>query len=59
MEYLCWYTKLACIHNKAIVECSSVLIRGLLLSLELEFLFNSEFWTLRVQFLQKSAALDT
>lgn len=43
--------------NRFVVESSSVLIRGLLLSLGLEFLFKSEFWTLRVDFLQKSTAL--
>lgn len=45
--------------NSFVVESSSVLIRGLLLSLGLEFLFKSEFWTLRVDFLQKSTALKT
>lgn len=45
--------------NSFIVECSSVLIRSFLLSLELEFLFKSEFWTLRVDFLQKSTDLET
>lgn len=39
--------------NSFVVESSSVLIRGLLLSLGLEF------WTLRVDFLQKSTALKT
>lgn len=45
--------------NSFIVESSSVLIRGLLLSLELGFLFKSEFWTLRVDFLQQNSALET
>lgn len=45
--------------NSFIVESGSVLIRGLLLSLELEFLFKSEFWTLKGDFPQQSTVLGT